>query len=110
MILATPMAIAVGALCVLGEVGRGGSYAVCHADGAEESAVGFSLYADALLEAGLGRQERRRLFVPYGTDAAIAARLRAEGWVTVAALGTADTPEAQLCTHTLAGERVVALD
>ncbi|MEP9402968.1 ATP phosphoribosyltransferase regulatory subunit [Sphingomonas sp. VNH70] len=94
---------------VLGEVGRGGSYAVCHADGVEESAVGFSLYADALLDAGLGRQERRRLFVPHGTDPAVAARLRGQGWVTVAALNPADTPEAQLCTHVWQGDMVRSL-
>lgn len=84
---------------VLGEVGRGGTYAVCHADGREEPAVGFSLYADALLDAGLGTQERRRLFLPTGTDPAIGAALRAEGWVTVAALAEDDGPQAQLCTH-----------
>ena len=84
---------------VLGEIGRGGSYTVCHADGREEPAVGFSLYADALLDAGLGAQDRRRLFLPLGTDPAVAAQLRGEGWVTVAALDADDTPEAQLCTH-----------
>ncbi|KQN35607.1 ATP phosphoribosyltransferase regulatory subunit [Sphingomonas sp. Leaf407] len=95
---------------VLGEVGRGGSYAVCHADGAEESAVGFSLYADALLDAGLGQRERVRLFLPQDSDPAVAARLRSEGWATVAALSPGDTPEAQLCTHLLRGHEIVALD
>ncbi len=45
--------------------------------------------------------DRRRLFVPFGTPAAEAARLRGEGWVTVAALDAGDTPEAQVCTHLL---------
>jgi ATP phosphoribosyltransferase regulatory subunit len=94
---------------VLGEIGRGGSYMICHADGAEEAAVGFSLYADALLDAGLGGQERRRLFVPVDADPAVAARLRGQGWVTVAALSAGDTPEAQLCTHQLRGDTAVAL-
>ncbi|MGT2514258.1 ATP phosphoribosyltransferase regulatory subunit [Sphingomonas panni] len=84
---------------VLGEVGRGGSYAICHADGREEAAVGFSLYADALLDAGLGAEDRRRLFLPLGIASATAAQLRGEGWVTVAALADGDTPQAQLCTH-----------
>ena len=72
--------------------------------GAEEPAVGFSLYADPILDAGLGGGERRRLFLPLGTDAAKAAGLRAQGWVTVAALADGDTPEAQLCSHVLADD------
>ncbi|MES2338965.1 MAG: ATP phosphoribosyltransferase regulatory subunit [Pseudomonadota bacterium] len=84
---------------VLREIGRGGSYVVLGADGAEETAVGVSLYLDPVLDT-LGRSpERRRLFLPLGTDAAEAARLRKDGWVTVAALEAGDTPEAQLCTH-----------
>jgi ATP phosphoribosyltransferase regulatory subunit len=90
---------------VRGEIGRGGSYSIVHENGAEEVAVGFSLYADAIVAAGLGETDRRRLFVPIGTDPALSAAMRADGWVTVAALEAADTPEAQLCTHVLtAGE------
>ncbi|RAX29103.1 ATP phosphoribosyltransferase regulatory subunit, partial [Enterococcus sp. HPCN18] len=37
------------------------------------------------------------------------ARWRGEGWVTVAALDAGDTPEAQLCTHVLAGGEARAL-
>ncbi|RYY23589.1 MAG: ATP phosphoribosyltransferase regulatory subunit [Sphingomonadales bacterium] len=84
-----------------GEIGRGGSYTIIHGDGREEPAVGFSLFADPILDAGLGTSERRRLFVPFGAPAGIGAKLRAEGWVTVAALEAEDTPEAQLCTHVL---------
>ena len=84
-----------------GEIGRGGSYTIVHENGAEEAATGFSLYADAIVAAGLTEVDRRRLFVPVGTDPALAAGMRADGWVTVAALEAADTPEAQLCTHIL---------
>ncbi|WP_425230762.1 ATP phosphoribosyltransferase regulatory subunit [Sphingomonas sp.] len=80
------------------EVGRGGTYTVMHENGAEEAATGFSLFADALA-ATAATPERRRLFLPLGTPAGDGARLRAEGWVTVAALEATDTPEAQLCTH-----------
>lgn len=83
-----------------GEIGRGGSYTIVHEDGAEEAAIGFSLYIDAIVAAA-SDEERRRLFVPLGTDPTLAARLRGEGWVTVAALEAGDTPEAQLCTHVL---------
>jgi ATP phosphoribosyltransferase regulatory subunit len=81
------------------EVGRGGTYTIVHEDGTEEAATGFSLYADALAQETA--RERRRLFLPLGTATAEGVRLRREGWVTVAALHAADTPEAQLCTHVL---------
>lgn len=92
-----------------GEIGRGGTYTILHGDGHEEPAVGFSLFADPILNAGLGTGERRRLFLPHGTPAETGAKLRAEGWVTVAALEDDDTPEAQLCTHVLGAEGPEAL-
>ena len=79
------------------EVGRGGTYTILHEDAREEPATGFSLFADALTRERAG--QRRRLFLPYGTPAEEGARLRGDGWVTVAALEPVDTPEAQLCTH-----------
>ncbi len=79
---------------IQGEIGRGGAYRI-----GDEAAVGFSVYIDPLVDAGLARGERRRLFLPSGTDAATAAKLRSEGWVTVAALVASDTAEAQICTH-----------
>lgn len=84
-----------------GELGRGGSYTICHAGGAEEAAMGFSLYLDPLVDAGLGGKDKKRLFVPLGTDPALAARLRSEGWCTVAALTEADTADGLDCTHRL---------
>ena len=86
------------------EAGRGGTYTVVHENGAEEAATGFSLYADALVEQG-GGVDRRRLFLPFGIAPGEGAAMRAQGWVTVAALEAGDTPEAQLCTHLwVAGE------
>jgi ATP phosphoribosyltransferase regulatory subunit len=92
-----------------GEIGRGGSYTIVHEDGGEETAIGFTLYIDAIVAAGLAQEERRRLFVPLGSDPALAATLRGEGWVTVAALEAGDTPEAQLCTHVLTDGEVRTL-
>ncbi|MGL5838897.1 MAG: ATP phosphoribosyltransferase regulatory subunit [Sphingorhabdus sp.] len=83
-----------------GEIGRGGSYRI-----GEEPAVGFSAYIDPLIDAGLARDERRRLFLPIGTNANKAASLRAEGWVTVAQLTTEDSAAAQICTHILKNGR-----
>ena len=93
---------------VRGEIGRGGSYSVIGAD-ADEPAVGVSLFVDPILDAGLTNGERRRLFVPVGTDAALAAKLRAEGWVAVAALDADDSAAAQLCTHALVDGSPVAV-
>lgn len=87
-----------------GEIGRGGAYRI-----GDEPAMGFSAYIDPLIDAGLARGERRRLFLPKGTDPAVAARLRAEGWVTVAALTQDDSAEAQICTHVLKGGMPVAI-
>ncbi len=79
---------------IRGEIGRGGAYRI-----GEEPAAGFSAYVDPLVDAGLARGERKRVFLPFGSGAAIAANLRREGWVTVAALDDADSAEAQICTH-----------
>jgi ATP phosphoribosyltransferase regulatory subunit len=88
---------------IAGEIGRGGSYMINHADGAEEPAMGFSLYVDPLVDAGLGAKDKKRLFLPLGTDAATAKQLRADGWRTVAALTEADSAESLDCTHLLDG-------
>jgi ATP phosphoribosyltransferase regulatory subunit len=89
---------------ISGEIGRGGSYTIRLGDGGEEPAMGFSLYLDPLVDAGLGVKEKRRLFLPLGTDPALAAKLRSEGWQTVAALTEADTAERLGCTHALAAD------
>lgn len=84
---------------VAGEIGRGGTYFI-HRDGMDdEPATGVSLYPDMIVSAA--PPQRRRLWLPLGTDAAQAARLRAEGWVAVAQLDAGDSATAQLCTHEL---------
>lgn len=91
-----------------GEIGRGGSYSIVRPDGGEEDAVGFSLYLDPLIDAGLGQEPRRRIFLPAGSDASHAARLRSEGWTTIAGLSPSDDGRALGCSHHLAGGQVVA--
>jgi ATP phosphoribosyltransferase regulatory subunit len=83
-----------------GEIGRGGSYRI-----GDEPAVGFSAYIDPLIDAGLARGERRRLFLPIGTLPHKAASLRAEGWIAVAQLTDDDSAAAQICTHVLSNGR-----
>ena len=81
-----------------GAVGRGGAYCI---RGTEERATGFSLYLDALAEAGAEQAPRQTLFLPLGHDRQVAARLRAIGWRTVAALSEGEDPRALGCTHVL---------
>ncbi len=84
-------------------IGRGGSYVVPTASrDHQEVAVGFSLYPDPLIAAGLGREDGgRRLFLPLGHDGASAQQCRDSGWVTIAALSPADDARAPGCTHIL---------
>jgi ATP phosphoribosyltransferase regulatory subunit len=87
-----------------GEIGRGGSYTIVHSDGREETAVGFSIYIDPLVDVGLGVVERRHIFLPLGTDPAVAAKLRADDWTTIAALDADDNAAALGCTHIFRGD------
>ncbi len=84
-----------------GEIGRGGAYSIVDANGGEEQAVGFSLYLDPLVDAGLGQEPRRRIFLPIGYDTAAAIALRAEGWTTIAGLAEGDDGRALGCSHLL---------
>lgn len=94
---------------VRGFVGRGGTYAILSPEGRpEEPAAGFSLYPDRLFDA-LVAEPRDTLFLPLGHDPAVAARLRAEGWRTVAALSESDDPKVLGCTHRLEGGAAKAL-
>ena len=91
-----------------GALGRGGTYTI---KGSEEAATGFSLYVDPVLEAlGQGDGESRKtLFLPLGHNRDTAARLRAIGWRTVAAITGEEEPSALGCTHVLDGEEALAL-
>lgn len=93
----------------VGEVGRGGTYMIAHPDGRQEPAIGFSLYPDPLIDAGLGSKAAKRLFLPLGHDPARAAELRKEGWRTVAALSGSDDPVALDCSHRLDGKEPKAV-
>ena len=46
---------------------------IVHPDGTEEPAVGFSLFLDPIVDAGVSSFARDRVFVPLGTDPAVAA-------------------------------------
>ncbi|MBA4765713.1 MAG: ATP phosphoribosyltransferase regulatory subunit [Erythrobacter sp.] len=81
-------------------LGRGGTYAI---KGSEEAATGFSLYMEPLLETlGTGSEKSREtVFLPLGHDRDAAARLRSEGWRTVAAIDEEDDAVRLGCSHIL---------
>lgn len=94
------------------ELGRGGRYV----SGEGEPACGITLFPAALLRAAPATARRPRVYLPPGTPAALATRLRAEGFATVAALGTAAEPAAERearrlrCTHLVRGDAAVKLE
>jgi ATP phosphoribosyltransferase regulatory subunit len=95
---------------VRGEVGRGGSYTIVGADDIDEPATGFSLYLDPIVDAGVDRGGRARIFLPLGSDPAIGRRLRSEGWATVAALTAQCDARILGCSHCLDGTTPQPLD
>jgi ATP phosphoribosyltransferase regulatory subunit len=74
----------------------------------------LTLYPDAILRAAPPRQARLRVFIPFGSDRAVAAKLRAEGFATVAGLDVADDNVAEACrlgcSHILSGGKAALLD
>jgi ATP phosphoribosyltransferase regulatory subunit len=74
------------------ELARGGRYL-----SGEEPATGCTLYPDAVIAVAPGAPAPPRVFVPQGADAARAARARARGFVTVAALSPCDTAASLRC-------------
>ncbi|HIJ63614.1 MAG TPA: ATP phosphoribosyltransferase regulatory subunit [Rhodospirillaceae bacterium] len=102
----TGIAFAIFARHWSGELGRGGRYL---ANG--EQATGATLFMDAVLEALPGPTAPRRLFLPAGTPGPTAARLRAEGWVTVAGFAAMADAAAEArrlgCGHVLKDNQVV---
>ncbi len=75
------------------ELGRGGRY-IC---GENEPATGLTLYPDAILRVAPSRQARPRVFIPFGADRGILAKLRDAGFATVAALAPAADDTAEAC-------------
>ncbi len=90
-------------------LGRGGTYAIQRSGGGHEVATGFSLYPDPLIDVMAEATENRRLFLPAGTLPTKAAQMRAEGWVTIAALDEKDSAEGLGCTHILANGQATPL-
>jgi ATP phosphoribosyltransferase regulatory subunit len=81
----TAMGFSIFSRQLRGEVGRGGTYDIRRSDGSVEPAVGFSLYLDSLIEAGIGMNAQQRVLVAQNTPLPEAQSLRAQGYVTVRA-------------------------
>ncbi|HWL82208.1 MAG TPA: ATP phosphoribosyltransferase regulatory subunit [Roseomonas sp.] len=88
-----------------GELARGGRYR-----SGEEPATGMTLYLDAVRRAAPVPPEAPRVFIPLDADLAAAAGLRAQGFVTVAALTPADTPQRLRCGHILRGNAAAPIE
>ncbi|NCP14897.1 MAG: ATP phosphoribosyltransferase regulatory subunit [Sphingomonadales bacterium] len=86
--------------------GRGGTYRIA---GSDEPATGFTLYLDRLADAAPQPEAARMVYLPRGHDRAAAARLRAQGWRTVAQLAEGEDASALGCGHVLKGGDVQAL-
>ena len=97
------------------ELGRGGHYDV-GLNESREGATGLTLFMDTVMQALPEAQLPNSVFLPWGTDAAVARKLRNEGWRTVAALdnntdGDAKDQARRLnCTHLLEGDSVRQLN
>ncbi|MCZ8370436.1 MAG: ATP phosphoribosyltransferase regulatory subunit [Porphyrobacter sp.] len=87
--------------------GRGGTYRIA---GSEEAATGFTLYLDRFAEVVPQPEAVRMVYLPTGHDRAAAARLRAEGWRTLAQLAEGEDPGALSCDYVLNGDTPVLLD
>lgn len=90
------------------ELGRGGRYLAA----GREPAVGATLFMDSVLAALPPRTPPRRVYLPLGSDAALAARLQGEGCVTVAGLEPVADARAEArrlgCDEVLVGGQVIS--
>lgn len=95
---------------VRGEVGRGGRY-LAGAQG--EAATGFSLFLDSLLRAVPAPEVPSRVYLPFGTECAEAAAIRAKGWIAVAGLALVQDASSEAkrlgCSHVYIDGHAVAL-
>jgi ATP phosphoribosyltransferase regulatory subunit len=80
--------------------GRGGTYRIA---GSEEAATGFTLYLDRLAEVAPQPEAAKLVWLPLGHDRAAAAKLRVEGWRTVAQLSEGEDASKLRCGYVLDG-------
>lgn len=96
---------------VRGELGSGGRYRAAppgsESDAEAEDATGLTLFMDTLLRALPPAEDPDRLYLPAGTDVAVARAWRDKGWIAVAAIDDGGDPLAEAsrlgCSHMLTG-------
>jgi len=95
---------------VRGELARGGRYIT----ESGEAATGVSLYMDTILRALPEATPVSRLYLPTGTAFSVGQAQRADGWITVAALGDVQDAAAEAtrlgCSYILINDKPVAVD
>ncbi len=74
-----------------GELGRGGRYLVERADGTRESATGFSVYLDSLVDILPSSLDIKKAYFPLGSHARCINKIRADGYRTIQ--GLTETPD-----------------
>lgn len=96
-----------------GELGRGGRYLAGPKLDAGEPATGLTLFMDTIIRALPAPSTGRSVYMPIGTDIAIAAKLRAEGWAVVSALepnaDVAGEAKRLGCTHLIEHDKIVEI-
>ncbi|MGE5538075.1 MAG: ATP phosphoribosyltransferase regulatory subunit [Gemmatimonas sp.] len=94
------------------ELGRGGRYRA-GGNGKGEPSTGFTLFMDTVLRACAAVPPPKRIYVPLGVSPADAARLRSEGWTTVAGVDRAADAAAEAkrlgCAHVFVEGRARAI-
>ncbi|WND03123.1 ATP phosphoribosyltransferase regulatory subunit [Temperatibacter marinus] len=75
---------------VHGELGRGGRYQTSFADGSHESAIGFSMYLDRVMNAIPVPEAKRKVYVPHSVSQDVAKNYRLEGWCVIQGLTDED--------------------
>jgi len=100
---------------IRGELGRGGRYVAGghqaetgyarHQPADPQPSTGFTLYTDTLLRSLVFGPQPPRVLLPLGVEPAVGAKLRVEGWVTLAGLEAVADPAAEArrlqCSHVL---------
>jgi len=98
------------------ELGAGGRYRATNGGGDDdgERATGFTLYLDSILPVLGAASPERAVLLPAEIPAAEGRRLRAAGWVTVAALEPADDAAAEArrmgCSHVYSDGEAVPVE
>ena len=68
------------------ELGRGGRYSVAHPGSNSETATGFSVYLDSLMDALPKATAADKLYLPFETSVEEAIKFRQDGWRTIQGL------------------------